>query len=226
MAYSFRWMSPAYRGREELLAQAAAKFPKDEAILEYVASCGRQLAAILRGKQSPLETLFPNGDDSLAERLYQSSQASRYHNSIVAAAVSAVSGMPARRRAGSKVCRILEVGAGTGATTASVLPLLSASSAEYHFTDLSNLFLSRARRKFEAYPFVRYGLLDIERDPADQGCETGSFDVVLGTNVLHATRDLPRALGPNRFTIGSRGPARALRSDTVRPVVRHHHGAD
>jgi acyl transferase domain-containing protein/NAD(P)-dependent dehydrogenase (short-subunit alcohol dehydrogenase family)/acyl carrier protein/SAM-dependent methyltransferase len=175
---------PASAGREELVSQAAGDFQQDGAILEYVASCGRQLAAILIGKQSPLETLFPNGDPSLAERLYERSPLSLYFNSIAGAVVAAAGSVR------SKPCRILEVGAGTGATTSSVLPLLPSGQVEYHFTDLSHTFLNRAKRKFEGYPFVRYGLLDVERDPIGQGYGAESFDVVVATNVLHATADL------------------------------------
>ena len=44
---------------------------------------------------------------------------------------------------------------------------------EYVFTDVSEVFLARARTKLEAFPFVRYGLLDIGRDPAGQGQTRG-----------------------------------------------------
>jgi hypothetical protein len=50
-----------------------------------------------------------------------------------------------------------------------VLPQLPADRSRYVFTDLSPLFLDRARQKFAAYPFVEYRLLNIENDPAAQG---------------------------------------------------------
>src|ERR1051326_1007553 len=174
--------------REEIIAEAVTEFHDDPVLLEYAASCGRQLSNILRGKQSALETLFPRGDFTLAERLYEGSPVSTYFNSVAAAAAKGGS----LRRSGR--CRILEVGAGTGATSAAVLPQLSGSNVEYNFTDVSGLFLNRAKRKFAAYPFVRYGLLDLEQEPAGQGYQPGSFDIVMATNVLHATTDLPQVL--------------------------------
>jgi SAM-dependent methyltransferase len=86
--------------------------------------------------------------------------------------------------------RILEIGAGTGGTTTFLLPLLDADRTVYTFTDLSIFFTNKAKEKFETYPFVRYGLLNIEDPPQDQGYESHSFDVVVAANVLHGTRDL------------------------------------
>src|SRR4029077_11879229 len=40
----------------------------------------------------------------------------------------------------------------------------------------------------------RYGLLDIEQDPAAQGMPAHSFDAIVATNVLHATVDLRATL--------------------------------
>jgi 2-polyprenyl-3-methyl-5-hydroxy-6-metoxy-1,4-benzoquinol methylase len=51
---------------------------------------------------------------------------------------------------------------------------------------------------------VKYGLLDISKDPGAQGFENNSFDMVLGLNVVHATpnvgdtiRNLKKLLVPN-----------------------------
>jgi SAM-dependent methyltransferase len=114
----------------------------------------------------------------------------RYANAIVRALVEAfVHGMPARRP-----LRFLEIGAGTGGTTASVLPVLPPERTVYDFTDVSDLFLARAEGKFAAHPFVRYGRLDIENGPTAQGYPPHGFDVVLAANVIHATRDLQQVL--------------------------------
>ncbi|MDW6057215.1 phosphopantetheine-binding protein [Streptomyces sp. FXJ1.4098] len=63
------------------------------------------------------------------------------------------------------------------------------------FTDVSSAFVRKARSRFGArYPFVRFETLDIEADPAGPGPTPGGHDVVLGTNVLHATRRLSDTL--------------------------------
>ena len=101
--------------------------------------------------------------------------------------------------------RVLEVGAGTGGTTAYVLPNLPSTGVEYVFTDVSTLFLHKARQKFEQFPFVAYQTLDIERDPVEQGYAPHQYDVVVASNVLHATVDLRRTLGHVKELLASDG---------------------
>ena len=45
----------------------------------------------------------------------------------------------------------------------------TAGQTEYYFTDVSPFFLQRAQAEFAAYPFVQYGLLDLETPPEPQG---------------------------------------------------------
>ena len=86
--------------------------------------------------------------------------------------------------------RVLEIGAGTGGTTATVLSSLDARTTEYTFTDVSDFFLQRAAERFAQHSFVRYTQFDVEQSIEAQGFEAGSFDVVIAANVLHATRHL------------------------------------
>nr|UYH37512.1 AMP-binding protein [Myxococcaceae bacterium MCy9487] len=90
--------------------------------------------------------------------------------------------------------RILEVGAGYGSTTEHLLPLLPPSRCHYTFTDISSFFLTAARKKFADFPFVEYGLLDLEASPRAQGYEPQSFDVIVASSVLHDTRQLKDSL--------------------------------
>src|SRR5262249_17448065 len=62
------------------------------------------------------------------------------------------------------------------------------------FSDVSNVFLARAKEKFAASPFLQYRLLDLEKDLAGQGFADGQFDLIIAANVLHATRDIRRSL--------------------------------
>jgi len=100
---------------------------------------------------------------------------------------------------------VLEVGGGTGGTTLHVLPCLNAQQTEYVFTDVSNVFLSKAAKRFEAYPFVRYRVLDIGSDPDFRVFSPHGFDVVIAANVLHATSDLHSTLERVRKLIAPHG---------------------
>jgi microcystin synthetase protein McyG len=162
-----------------------AAHPDCDAELTLTRRCGRSLADVMRGDVDPLTLLFPGGSLADTERLYQSSPPAQIYNKLVADAVGAIADS-----AGGRPLRILEVGAGTGSTTAHVLPRLRAATYEYTFTDVSPLFLNKAREKFADMPAMKYELLDLEHDLAGQGFEIGTFDVVIGANVVHATRDL------------------------------------
>ncbi|NEN88877.1 MAG: acyltransferase domain-containing protein [Okeania sp. SIO3H1] len=90
--------------------------------------------------------------------------------------------------------RILEVGGGTGGATREVLPILPVNQTNYVFTDAGLYFIRKAQQEFEAYPFVEYSTLDIEKAPNTQGYSNHSFDVVIAFNVLHATQNVGESL--------------------------------
>ena len=90
--------------------------------------------------------------------------------------------------------RILEIGAGTGGTTAALLPRLSSDRVRYVFTDVSDPFLDRAKQKFASYPFMEFGRFDLEQGIAPQGYPPASFDMIVSANAVHATTDLRAAL--------------------------------
>ncbi|MBI5563328.1 MAG: SDR family NAD(P)-dependent oxidoreductase [Chloroflexi bacterium] len=175
-------------------AELLERFP-NSAELKLLARCGPQLAHALRGEVDALQLLFPGGSFDAAEQLYHVSPSARTYNALVAEAIAtALAQLPAGR-----TLRILEIGAGTGGTTASVLPRLPAdrgesTRVEYTYTDISPLFTAKAQQRFEAYPFVRYQTLDLEQDPLAQGLAPHHFDIVLAANVIHATADLRRTL--------------------------------
>jgi acyl transferase domain-containing protein/NADPH:quinone reductase-like Zn-dependent oxidoreductase len=88
--------------------------------------------------------------------------------------------------------RVLEIGAGTGGTTANLLDGLMSDFGEqlyskYTYTDISPGFFVAARERFKAYNGLEFQVLDISRCPIKQGFEEGSYDLILAANVLHAT---------------------------------------
>ncbi len=163
--------------------------------------CAGELAGVLAGTQDPLHLLFPGGSLTEARQLYVESPYARTYNTALAQALrSAIAGLPSGAR-----LRVLEIGAGTGGTTTYVLPSLPADRVEYTYTDLSPLFLERAAEQFEPYTFIKYELLDIEKDPVPQGFERGRYDIVIAANVLHATADLGKAVSNARDLLAPGG---------------------
>ncbi len=171
---------------DSVLKKFGNVFAEIPELLEYVQHCGKLLAPILTGKENPLETLFPGGTNTTSEFLYHKWALSRYYTAIARAAVAAV----VRSLPGDAHLRLLEVGAGTGGTTAAILPILPKARTEYYFTDMSEFFFTQAAERFQAFPFLRYGILNIENKPHEQGYGQHEFDVVVAANVLHATKNL------------------------------------
>jgi len=182
------------------LAEAREALRDIPALHEYVERCGGRLVEILTGAASPLETLFPDGSLAPAEALYRDWALSRYFSALVRSMVVARAG-----QAAGAPLRVIEIGAGTGGTTAALLPALPADRTAYWFTDVSTAFLARAEQAWSSYGFVRYGILDIERDPTEQGFPSHGFDVLIATNVVHATRDIPDTLGRARSLLAPGG---------------------
>ena len=150
----------------------------------------QELGKVLRGTADPLQILFPNGSTEEAAKLYSESPTARVYNSLVARVIErAIEGFGKEKH-----LRVLEIGGGTGGTTSFVAPILPGNRTEYTFTDISPVFTTRAAERFGSYGFVRTAVLDIERDPQQQGFENAAYELVLAANVLHATADLAATL--------------------------------
>jgi SAM-dependent methyltransferase len=173
-----------------LWREAEALFADNLPLFDYIRHCGALVGKVLRGEESPLETLFPGGSPDLARGLYERSATMRYINGVAAAVFGTLGDLVPAGRA----LRVMEVGAGTGGTTSALLPVLDAGRTRYVFTDVSELFLDRARERFADYSFIEYGLYDLEKSPAEQGYAAGSFDVIVSANCVHASIDLRRSL--------------------------------
>jgi acyl transferase domain-containing protein/NADPH:quinone reductase-like Zn-dependent oxidoreductase/SAM-dependent methyltransferase len=158
----------------------AAAHPDHEAEIALVGRCGAALADVLSGQRDPLDLLFST--EGGAHGAYRGSPLARRLNQAAAAAM-----------AGARPRRVIEIGGGTAATTRALRDVLP-SSIEYLFTDISPAFLTAAQRALADWPALRAATLDISRDPAAQGIESGTFDVVVAANVHHATPDLAAAI--------------------------------
>ncbi len=182
-----------------LWANADAQLADNAPLIAYVRHCASMLAEVLTGRESPLETLFPGGSFQLAENLYERSSTMLYFNQLAAA------GLEALAAATHGALRVLEIGGGTGGTTSSLLRVLPTDRTRYRFTDVSEVFLDRARTRFADFPFVEYGLFDLDEDLTVQGYAPASFDVIVAANAVHAAKDLRDALGKLRTLLAPGG---------------------
>ena len=184
-----------------LIQEAVTLFSENPKVLQFIQHCGKNLGDVLVGKKDPMEVVFPDGSFDMVESLYQDNSLSRYYNLILREIVQKiVRSLPLDNR-----LSILEIGAGTGSTTASLLPVLPPDRTTYIYTDVSPIFLHRAQKKFSAYPFIEYKLLDIQQPLGDQDFKIHGYDVVIAANILHATRDLNETLEHVRSLLAPHG---------------------
>ncbi|MHC5726106.1 MAG: class I SAM-dependent methyltransferase, partial [Nostoc sp.] len=175
----------------EHLEQVKARFAASSLVdLDLVQRCGENLAAVIVGEQEPLEIFNELVYQKENNGSYSESPLISYYNSILRSSLEqVVKSLPS-----SIYLRVIEIGGGTGVSTQALLPVLQPKQTNYTFTDIGSGFLTQAQEKFNDYPFVEYRLLDIDKSPTEQGFEKYSFDVIIASNVLHATRNIDQTL--------------------------------
>jgi acyl transferase domain-containing protein/thioesterase domain-containing protein/SAM-dependent methyltransferase/NAD(P)-dependent dehydrogenase (short-subunit alcohol dehydrogenase family) len=138
------------------------------------------LPDVLTGRRTAMEVLFPNGRGDLVEAVYRGNPLADHLNDLLAHRVLTLA-------EGRRTLRVLEVGAGTGGTTHAVLGRLG-PGVSYLFTDVARAFVGAARRTFGGDPRVGFAVFDLEAPVPPEVAAAGPFDVVIASNVLHATR--------------------------------------
>ncbi|KAF7936707.1 uncharacterized protein EAE97_008073 [Botrytis byssoidea] len=168
---------------QELIAMAS-KYP-DCVDLELMQAVGNNLPDVVRGTTTMLEHMLPNG---LLDRLYTEGIGMATSNKFVTAAMTKIGHRYPKMR-------VLEIGAGTGGATKGIFTGIGDAFAHYTFTDISTGFFMKAREVFSDYANrMTFSLLNCEKDPLEQGYEAHSFDVIVASNVLHATEFLEKTM--------------------------------
>jgi NADPH:quinone reductase-like Zn-dependent oxidoreductase/NAD(P)-dependent dehydrogenase (short-subunit alcohol dehydrogenase family)/acyl carrier protein/SAM-dependent methyltransferase len=183
---------------DEIARRALQLMPHVIIEVTLIRRIGVALPDVLTGKMSFMDAVSPAADTSMLEALYFGSTSAILHNITVAAAFEAIATV-------NKPLRILEIGAGTGGTTASISHLIDRSCTEYWFTDVSNVFLGVARRRFKS-PAFRYELLNVEDTAAFEALAGRQrFDLVIAANAIHNASSLTRALHNVNLVLADEG---------------------
>ena len=175
---------PDLKNPNDLYETLLSQFPELSPELKLLNHCAESLSDVVQGKMDSVEVLFPQGDFSIVSDFYYNSQAIKLMNSIIQKIIATV---VSRLPYGKKI-RILEIGAGTGCTTSYVLPQLPEKQSDYVFTDISPLFLEKARKTFKDNPLLSFDVFDIEKKVDAQHLSLDHFDIIIASNVVHATK--------------------------------------
>lgn len=179
------------------LNKIVKRYPDIKAKANLLKVCISASEAVLTGKVLATEILFPNGNMELVEEVYKADKQVDYYNKTLCELIKkSITESIYKLEKGEKFS-ILEVGAGTGGTSILLFEALEPfkNQIRYVYTDISKSFLFHAEKHFkEKAPYLETKLFNIENSPTIQNISTGNFDLVIGTNVIHATKNIGNSL--------------------------------
>ena len=169
---------------DSTISEVVGKLDVSTVDMEAVRVIGESMVPFLRGGTTILEVLR---ERNILNRLYK-----EFTDTTIVGQMAAVADQLAFRYPRMK---ILEIGAGTGSATGAILDRIGRAYYSYTYTDISPGFFDDAQQLFEDHSdrFI-YKILDIEKNPVDQGFDEHSYDLIVAANVLHATRSLQETL--------------------------------
>ncbi|KAL8751877.1 MAG: hypothetical protein Q9199_006133, partial [Rusavskia elegans] len=161
--------------------------PKYTVDFALMALTGPVLADCLTGATDPLKILFgnPKAQQVLDDFYHESPMLATMTDQLVAFIKQTVT------QSSSDVdIRIIEIGAGFGGTTTALAQMLQQSNrrVEYTFTDIAPTLVDKAKKKFSEYSCMDFRTMNLDQDPPAK--YHGRYDIVVATNVVHATKDL------------------------------------
>ncbi|MEJ2621928.1 MAG: SDR family NAD(P)-dependent oxidoreductase, partial [Candidatus Thiodiazotropha sp.] len=176
---------------------AWSRVPGRKAQVALVETTLRLLPDILTGRRLATDVMFPDASVTLVEGIYKDNPLADYFNEVLAEGIVVYLEQRLAQDPSTRI-RLLEIGAGTGGTTAVVLAKLKPYQGhiqEYCYTDISQAFLLHGEETYgPGNPFLRYQIFDVESPLAPQGIQAGSYDIVIAANVLHATKNVRQTL--------------------------------
>lgn len=168
-----------------------------QAMITLVETALRALPDILSGRVSATDVLFPDSSMELVEGIYKNNETADYFNEVLADTLTAFIEERLKEEPNAEI-RILEIGAGTGGTSATVFKRLKEYKhhvKEYCYTDLSKAFFLHAEKEYGPdNPYLTYKRFNVEEPPALQDVDAGAYDAVIAANVLHATKNIRQTL--------------------------------
>ncbi len=164
-----------------------------ESVFDYFYRNSLCLNELFTGEKTATQMLFTEGGSDIADELYQNTMIAFTMNRYIAEAVADYV------RNKEKGVRILEIGAGTGATSKVIWKKLKdldiTNKVEtYLFTDLSSFFLDAVKAYSDEYPFIKTRILDAEKLDEYSDISKNSFDIIVAAGVINNVNNTPKTL--------------------------------
>ncbi|TVZ37734.1 acyl transferase domain-containing protein [Alteromonadaceae bacterium 2753L.S.0a.02] len=220
---SYRWNAgyDCSGFRQAALDQLNQTTKQDSALRaqsELLHTCVTHLSEILQGSRPATDIMFPGASMDLVAGIYKGNPAADYVNHRVADVIASLVSRKLDDLNGQRPVRILELGAGTGGSSAFIFKRLNefADGLEYFYTDVSRSFLLYAEDNYKpTYPYIKPHIFDLQKDIAEQDIPEDYFDIVVAANVVHATDDVVNVLSNVKRSMKS-GAALVLNEITQR----------
>lgn len=179
-----------------LSKEVREKYPEFAGILGLLEHCVNHYSAALSGEIEAISVLYPEGSAHLLEDAGKNT-VSYSHREIYNLLLKEIISRLIRHQSPNKKLRILEVGVGDGILAKLIAPDLRNQNVEYYVTDIGRTFVIKIEKEAPkvGFNFMKFGILDISKDPIAQGYEQNSFDLIFGLDVVHATKNIGETLG-------------------------------
>ncbi|KAI9728591.1 MAG: Type I Iterative PKS [Cirrosporium novae-zelandiae] len=181
------WQSTDKETEEALEKEVEADGTEGEALCRV----GRNLEKVLCGEVDPMQLL---ADKDLLDGGFVDMKGMKECLTKISELVN----LMANIRPGLS---ILEIGTGNGGVAPAVLSSLSkfldgvTKPIEYTFSCSNAATLQKAEGHLQEFKDrVKFKVLDFEKNPADQGFENGTYDIILTCNAIVAVQNLEQAL--------------------------------
>ncbi len=180
---------------EQLQLNFSSEHPDFKGLSATLAHCASHYGTALSGEIPAISVLYPDGTPALLDK--NSAATAEYACDRIYLKLLAELLVPiAKARSQDKPLKILEVGGGTGGLTHNLLAAIKDCAITYHFTDIGQTFLKKARLEAEkqGYHQVSFSSFDISENALNQGFKENDYDVIVGYNVVHATPDIDASI--------------------------------
>ncbi len=152
-----------------------------------------KFSEILSGQIDPVDVIFPRFSMENVEYIFKNNKMADYFNNAIKNTTLNI----IENSDSSEKIKILEVGAGTGGTSEILFEAYDrvADKIEYFYTDLSPGFFRYGKKKYGANrTYITFKMLDISGNPSEHGFEDNQFDIIIASNVVHATKNISISL--------------------------------
>jgi hybrid polyketide synthase/nonribosomal peptide synthetase ACE1 len=153
--------------------------------MKLMRAVGEHLAPVVRGETTMLQYMT---EDNMLNEFYVSAVGFQEYTDTLGEQVG---------KLGHRFphMNVLEIGAGTGGATKRIFQQLGDKFGSYTYTDISTGFFEQAREAFSTQKSkMIFRPLNIENDPMEQDFVKHSYDLIVASLVLHATKEMEKTM--------------------------------